>query len=75
MRSRTNIEIDDRLLELVMRRYALRTKTDAVDFALRRLAGEPLTIEMAISMQGAGLIDELPAEAPPVSGHVGTGRA
>jgi len=75
MRSRTNIEIDDRLLELVMRRYTLRTKTDAVDFALRRLAGEPMTIEMAISMQGAGLIDELPPEAPVAGRGLDSGPA
>jgi hypothetical protein len=32
--SRTNIEIDDRLVALVMRRYRLASKREAVDLAL-----------------------------------------
>ncbi len=58
--SRTNIDIDDALLEIVMRRYGVHTKTEAVDLALRHLAGRPLTIEDALSMRGANLIDALP---------------
>ena len=42
---RTNIEIDEELVTTVMRRYHLRTKKDAVDLALRRTAGMPLTRE------------------------------
>lgn len=34
---RTNIVIDDDLVTRVMTRYGLRTKREAVDFALRRL--------------------------------------
>ncbi|MCX6413277.1 MAG: type II toxin-antitoxin system VapB family antitoxin, partial [Actinobacteria bacterium] len=41
--SRTNIDIDDALLKIVMQRYDLRTKTEAVDYSLRRLAGIPMT--------------------------------
>ena len=36
---RTNIDIDDELVAKVMRLYRLRTKREAVDFALRRLVG------------------------------------
>ena len=43
--SRTNIDIDDALLKIVMQRYDLRTKTEAVDYSLRRLAGTPMTRE------------------------------
>jgi Arc/MetJ family transcription regulator len=64
--SRTNIVIDDRLLEIVMRRYGLRTKTEAVDLALRRLAGEPLSINEILAMQGAGLVAEVPRDEGPV---------
>ena len=41
--ARTNIEIDDETLAVVMRRYGIHTKTEAVDLALRRLAGEPMS--------------------------------
>jgi Arc/MetJ family transcription regulator len=60
--ARTNIEIDDTTLEIVMRRYGLRTKTEAVDLALRRLAGEPMTIDEALAMQGARAISEIPED-------------
>jgi Arc/MetJ family transcription regulator len=62
---RTNIEIDDSLLDIVMRRYGLRTKTEAVDVALRQLAGRPLSIEEALALRGARLIDEVPADTAP----------
>lgn len=35
--TRTNIVIDDELMARVMARYGLRTKREAVDYALRRL--------------------------------------
>jgi Arc/MetJ family transcription regulator len=54
--SRTNIDIDDQLVETVMRRYGLTTKKDAVDLALRRLAGQPMTTDEVLAMQGANLI-------------------
>ena len=63
---RTNLVIDDELLELVMRRYGLRTKTEAVDLALRHLAGRPMTTQEALAMRGVGAIGEVPAdEGPP----------
>jgi len=37
--SRTNIDLDDELVEQAMRIYGLRTKKEAVDLALRRLVG------------------------------------
>ena len=36
---RTNIVIDDDLIARVMQVYGLRSKREAVDFALRRLVG------------------------------------
>lgn len=62
---RTNIEIDDDLLQIVMRRYGIHTKTEAVDIALRRLAGRPLSTEEALAMRGARLIDEIPEDTGP----------
>jgi Arc/MetJ family transcription regulator len=64
-RTRTNIELDDANLAIVMRRYKLRTKTEAVELALRRLAGEPMTREEALAMRGAGAIETVPADSGP----------
>jgi len=64
-RTRTNIEIDDGDLLTVMRRYRLRTKSEAVALALRRLAGEPMTREEALVMEGAGAIGDVPADVAP----------
>jgi len=63
--ARTNIVIDDRLVEIVMRRYGLRTKTEAVDLALRHLAGRPLSTEEALAMRGMRNIAEIPADSLP----------
>ena len=38
--SRTNIDIDDDLVAIVMARFSLATKESAVDMALRRLVDE-----------------------------------
>lgn len=64
-RVRTNIEIDEGPLRVVMSRYGLRTKTEAVDLALRHLAGQPMTLREALGMRGAGAIDGVPADGPP----------
>ena len=64
-RVRTNIEIEDTYLQVVMDRYGLRTKTEAVELALRHLAGQPMTREEALAMRGAYAIDEPPADTPP----------
>ncbi|HEY4916039.1 MAG TPA: type II toxin-antitoxin system VapB family antitoxin [Solirubrobacteraceae bacterium] len=63
--TRTNIEIDDSYVQAIMDRYGARTKTAAVDMALRHLAGQPMTREEALAMQGAHAIDELPADVQP----------
>ncbi|WP_083664194.1 type II toxin-antitoxin system VapB family antitoxin [Ornithinimicrobium sp. CNJ-824] len=52
--SRTNIDIDDELVATVMRRYGLRTKKQAVDLALRRLAGPVPTREDLLALEGSG---------------------
>lgn len=60
--ARTNIDIDDALIERAMRIYGLRTKREAVDLALRRLVGEPLSLDDARAMEGTGWdgdLDEL----------------
>ena len=52
--TRTNIEIDDELDAWVMKRYELKTKREAVDLALRQVAGTPLTQEFLDSVEGMG---------------------
>jgi Arc/MetJ family transcription regulator len=62
---RTNIEIEDVYVQRIMRRHHLRTKTEAVDLALRRLATEPMTLDEALAMEGSNSIGEVPPDVPP----------
>ena len=64
-RSRTNIEIEDTYVQAIMDRYGVRTKTEAVDLALRHLAGQPMTREEAMAMRGAHAIGQAPADESP----------
>ncbi|MGH7866666.1 MAG: type II toxin-antitoxin system VapB family antitoxin [Candidatus Dormibacteraceae bacterium] len=64
-RFRTNIEIEDTYVQTIMNRYGLRTKTEVIDFALRNVAGQPMTREEALAMRGAYAIGEIPADTPP----------
>ncbi len=64
-RTRTNIEIDDEHLRTVMRRFGVHTKTEAVDLALRHLAGQPMSREEALAMRGARAVAELVPDSPP----------
>ncbi len=52
--SRTNVDIDDEACAEVMRRYRLKTKREAVNFALRALAAQPLGIDEARRLRGSG---------------------
>lgn len=57
--TRTNIEIDDVLVDRAMRLYRLRSKREAVDLALRRLVGEPMSREEALAAEGTGWAGDL----------------
>jgi Arc/MetJ family transcription regulator len=67
--ARTNIDIDDELVRRVMEVYGLRTKREAVDFALRELVEQPMSLEEALAMQGSGWEGDLEemrrADVPP----------
>lgn len=41
--TRTNIDLDDELVERAMRKFGLSTKRSAVELALQRLVGPPVT--------------------------------
>ncbi len=52
-----------------MQRYGLPTKREAVNFALRTVAAEPLDLEAARRMRGSGWdadLDELRTSTAPV---------
>jgi len=52
--SRTNVDLDDDACRIVMERFHLATKRDAVNFALRTLAAEPLDLDQARALRGSG---------------------
>ncbi|MGH7882015.1 MAG: type II toxin-antitoxin system VapB family antitoxin [Candidatus Dormibacteraceae bacterium] len=52
--SRTNIELDENLVGKIMTRYQIRTKRGAVQFALQRLVGEPLSQKAILQLEGTG---------------------
>ena len=59
--ARTNIDIDEALVAEVMRRFRLKTKREAVDFALRRAAGSTATTEGLLGLEGIGWDGDLDA--------------
>jgi Arc/MetJ family transcription regulator len=65
---RTNVVVDDELVERVMRLYGLRTKREAIDFALRRVAGEGDRKRM-LELEGTGWggdLEEMRRGDPPI---------
>ena len=67
--TRTNIDINDELVERAMRTFGLRTKRQAVHLALERLVGGgPLSLEEQLDMEGIGWegdLDEMRANIMP----------
>lgn len=51
---RTNINIDDGAIAEVMARYSIDTKREAVNFALRVVAGESMSLDEARALRGSG---------------------
>jgi Arc/MetJ family transcription regulator len=65
-RARTNIEINDTYVAAIMDRFGVHTKTEAVDLALRHLAGQPMSRDEALAMRGTRAIDDdLPGDDAP----------
>ncbi|MEX0659516.1 MAG: type II toxin-antitoxin system VapB family antitoxin [Egibacteraceae bacterium] len=67
-KTRTNIELDDDMVEAAMRLYGTRSKKETVDLALRRLVGARLGVDDAIAMEGSGWegdLDRMREDAPP----------
>jgi Arc/MetJ family transcription regulator len=59
--ARTNIDLDEVAVRRVMRLFGLATKRDAVNFALRAVASEPLPVEDARALRGSGWDGDLDA--------------
>lgn len=59
--ARTNIDIDDFLLSQAMAMYGCKTKREAVELALRKLVGDPMTVEEMLAMEGRGWEGDLKA--------------
>jgi Arc/MetJ family transcription regulator len=67
--ARTSIEIDDELLDRVMRRYGFRSKREAVERALRSLDIEPLSRDQILELEGMGWegdLDSMRGDPPAV---------
>ena len=64
--SRTNIDIDDDLVERAMRTFGLGSKRQAVQLALERLlGGGPMSLDEQLAMEGVGWdgdLDDLRAD-------------
>jgi Arc/MetJ family transcription regulator len=58
--TRTNVVIEDELIERVMGQYGFRTKREAVDYALRRLVSKCLPKDM-LDLEGTGWGGDLDA--------------
>ena len=56
--SRTNIDLDDDAVTEVMTRFRLRSKRDAVNFALDQVRRKPLTKAEINALEGAGWGDD-----------------
>jgi Arc/MetJ family transcription regulator len=58
--TRTNVVIEDELIERVMSQYRFRTKREAVDYALRRLVSKYEPKDM-LDLEGMGWGGDLEA--------------
>ncbi len=57
--ARTNIDLDEKACAEVMRRYQFATKREAVNFALKAVASEPLSLAQAKKLRGSGWVGDL----------------
>lgn len=68
--TRTNIDIDDELVAEVIRKFDLSSKREAVDLALRKAVGSPITADFVWSLKGIGWegdLDVMRGAEPPTT--------
>lgn len=63
--ARTNVDVDDALIAIIKERFGVETKRDAIDLALRHLAGQPMTRDEALALEGQHLLGDVPRDAGP----------
>lgn len=56
--ARTSIDVDERLLRLVMQRHGLGSPAAAVDLALRRLLPMTMSNQQVLAQRGRWFLDE-----------------
>jgi Arc/MetJ family transcription regulator len=64
---RTNVVVDDALVDRVMTLYGLRTKREAIDFALRQVVEDVDPYAVALALEGTGWdgdLDEMRGSDP-----------
>jgi Arc/MetJ family transcription regulator len=69
--TRTNIDLDDEIVEQAMRLYGTRSKRETVDLALRRLVGARLGTDEVLALEGSGWegdLDAVRGDGSPESG-------
>jgi len=60
--ARTNVVLDDKLIEKAMELYEFRTKREAIDYALRNLVGADIDPYVAaLALEGIGWEGDLGA--------------
>jgi Arc/MetJ family transcription regulator len=59
--ARTYVDLDESACSIVMGRFGFTTQQDAVNYALRAIAGEALDLDAARSMRGSGWDGQLKA--------------
>jgi Arc/MetJ family transcription regulator len=57
----TYVDVDESACSIVMGRYGFTTQQEAVNYALRAIAGEALDLDAARSLRGSGWDDDLKA--------------
>lgn len=65
---RTNVVVDDELVERVKKLYGLRTTREAIDFALKKVAGKKYAPRDTLDLEGIGWegdLDEMRNSEPP----------
>lgn len=57
--SHLSLQLDEAACAIVMERYNLPTKQEAVNFALNVVAAQPMTVEEARTLRGSGWTGDL----------------
>jgi hypothetical protein len=65
--AKVRTDLEGNHIEAIRNRFGVHTRTEAVDLALRHLAGQPMTREEASAMRGARAIGEIPVAAGPMT--------